>query len=344
MKKYQLMAPGPTPVPPNVLLAMARPIIHHRAAEYDALFLEVREGLKRLVQTGQEVIPACTGTGAMEAAVANTLSAGDRVIVVMRGRSAQRWLALCKAYGLTVVQLDAPHGDTVAPTASPRRCASTPTSRPCSSSTASRPPACCTTCARRRRRPRRPARSSSSTPCRASASPICPWTPGASTSSSPARRRASCCPRAWASGAQREGVGGRQAVHAAEVLSRPHGGAEVRGDKNEARFTPAVSIMVGLREVLRMIAEEGWRTSSAVTTGSLAPRAPASRRSGSTLFAKPRRAPPSPRCRCPRAWTPTGWWARSPPRTTSRSTAGRARRRARSSASATWATSATSTS
>ena len=51
MKKYQLMAPGPTPVPPNVLLAMARPIIHHRAAEYDALFLEVREGLKRLVQT-----------------------------------------------------------------------------------------------------------------------------------------------------------------------------------------------------------------------------------------------------------------------------------------------------
>src|ERR1700675_3866235 len=97
MKKYQLMAPGPTPVPPNVLLAMARPIIHHRAAEYDALFLEVREGLKRLVQTREDVMtPACTGTGAMEAAVTNTLSAGDRVIVVNAGAFAQRWLALCK--------------------------------------------------------------------------------------------------------------------------------------------------------------------------------------------------------------------------------------------------------
>jgi aspartate aminotransferase-like enzyme len=116
MKKYQLMAPGPTPVPPIVLLAMARPIIHHRAAEYDALFSEVREGLKRLVQTRQDVlVPACTGTGAMEAAAANTLSAGDRVIVVNAGAFAQRWLAICKAYGLSVVELAAPHGETVAP-------------------------------------------------------------------------------------------------------------------------------------------------------------------------------------------------------------------------------------
>ena len=116
MKKYQLMAPGPTPVPPTVLLAMARPIIHHRAAEYDALFREVREGLKRLVQTRQDVlVPACTGTGAMEAAAANTLSAGDRVIVVNAGAFAQRWLAICKAYGLTVIELAAPHGETVAP-------------------------------------------------------------------------------------------------------------------------------------------------------------------------------------------------------------------------------------
>src|SRR5207237_876615 len=64
MKKYQLMAPGPTPVPSEVLLAMARPIIHHRAPEYDALFREVREALKRLVQTREDVLtPACTGTG-----------------------------------------------------------------------------------------------------------------------------------------------------------------------------------------------------------------------------------------------------------------------------------------
>src|SRR6266849_5551851 len=116
MKKYQLMAPGPTPVPSEVLLAMARPIIHHRTPAYDALFREVREGLKRLVQTTQDVLtPACTGTGAMEAAVANTLSAGDTVIVVNAGAFAQRWLAICKAYGLNAVELEAPHGDTVAP-------------------------------------------------------------------------------------------------------------------------------------------------------------------------------------------------------------------------------------
>ena len=100
----------------TVLLAMARPIIHHRAAEYDTLFREVREGLKRLVQTQQDVlVPACTGTGAMEAAATNTLSAGDRVIVVNAGAFAQRWLAICKAYGLTVIELAAPHGETVAP-------------------------------------------------------------------------------------------------------------------------------------------------------------------------------------------------------------------------------------
>ena len=57
MKKYQLMAPGPTPVPSEVLLAMAQPIIHHRTPAYEAVFADVRAGLKRLVQTRQEVIP-----------------------------------------------------------------------------------------------------------------------------------------------------------------------------------------------------------------------------------------------------------------------------------------------
>jgi len=116
MKKYQLMAPGPTPVPSEVLLAMARPIIHHRTPEYEALFIEVRAGLKRLAQTAQEVLAvACSGTGAMEAAVVNTLSAGDRVIVVNAGAFAQRWLAIGRAYGLEIVELTAAHGDTVPP-------------------------------------------------------------------------------------------------------------------------------------------------------------------------------------------------------------------------------------
>src|SRR5262249_56519664 len=87
----------------------------HRTPEYAALFTEVRAGLKRLVQTRQEVLtPACTGTGAMEAAVSNTLSAGDRVVVVNAGAFAQRWLAIAKAYRLQIVELAAPHGETVA--------------------------------------------------------------------------------------------------------------------------------------------------------------------------------------------------------------------------------------
>jgi aspartate aminotransferase-like enzyme len=114
MKKYQLMAPGPTPVPSEVLLAMAQPIIHHRTPEYEALFVEVRDGLKRLVQTSQEVIPlACSGTGAMEAALVNTLSAGDTAIVVSAGKFGERWLELARAYGVEVVELKAPYGETV---------------------------------------------------------------------------------------------------------------------------------------------------------------------------------------------------------------------------------------
>jgi aspartate aminotransferase-like enzyme len=114
MKKYHLMAPGPTPVPPNVLLAMAQPMIHHRTPEYEALFIEVRAGLKRLFQTGRDVIPfTASGTGAMEAAVTNTLSPGDTVLVLRAGKFGERWEEICRAYGLTIVALSAPFGETV---------------------------------------------------------------------------------------------------------------------------------------------------------------------------------------------------------------------------------------
>jgi aspartate aminotransferase-like enzyme len=114
MKKYYLMAPGPTPVPSNVLLAMAEPILHHRTPEYEALFLEVRAGLKRLFQTSQDVIPfTSSGTGALEAAVCNTLSAGDSVLVLRAGKFGERWEEICRAYGVTVIPMDAPFGHTV---------------------------------------------------------------------------------------------------------------------------------------------------------------------------------------------------------------------------------------
>lgn len=116
MKKYQLMAPGPTPVPSQVLLAMAQPMIHHRTPEYEALFVEVRAGLKKVFQTTQEVITlACSGTGGMEAAVANTLSAGDTVAVVKAGKFGERWIEIARAYGLRVIEMPAPFGQTVTP-------------------------------------------------------------------------------------------------------------------------------------------------------------------------------------------------------------------------------------
>jgi aspartate aminotransferase-like enzyme len=101
-------------VPSNVLLAMAEPILHHRTPEYEALFLEVRAGLKRLFQTSQDVIPfTSSGTGALEAAVCNTLSAGDSVLVLRAGKFGERWEEICRAYGVTVIPMDAAFGHTV---------------------------------------------------------------------------------------------------------------------------------------------------------------------------------------------------------------------------------------
>ena len=118
LRKDYLMAPGPTPVPPEVLLAMAQPMIHHRTPEYEALSREVRAGLKRLFQTTQDVLPfAASGTGAMEAAVVNTLSAGDTALVLRAGTFGERWEQICRAYGVDVIALTAPFGDTVPPAA-----------------------------------------------------------------------------------------------------------------------------------------------------------------------------------------------------------------------------------
>ncbi|HEU5320749.1 MAG TPA: alanine--glyoxylate aminotransferase family protein [Methylomirabilota bacterium] len=108
------MAPGPTPVPSNVLLAMAQPMLHHRTPEYEALFIEIRAGLKRLFQTGQDVIPfTSSGTGALEAAVCNTLSPGDTALVLRAGKFGERWEEICSTYGVTVIPMAAPFGQTV---------------------------------------------------------------------------------------------------------------------------------------------------------------------------------------------------------------------------------------
>ena len=118
MKKHFLLAPGPTPIPPEVLLAMARPIVHHRTPLYEGILREVREGLKYLFRTKNEVlIFASSGTGAMEGAVTNTLSPGDKALVVEGGKFGERFTSLCRVYGVKPVVLPVEWGKAIDPAA-----------------------------------------------------------------------------------------------------------------------------------------------------------------------------------------------------------------------------------
>ncbi|HEU4683090.1 MAG TPA: alanine--glyoxylate aminotransferase family protein [Nitrospira sp.] len=118
MIKRYLLAPGPTPVPPEVLLAMARPMIHHRAPEFDKLFAEVREGLKWLFQTRNDVLMlAASGTGGMEGAVSNFLSPGDKALTINGGKFGERWTKLCKTFGVQVNEIKVEWGRAVDPQA-----------------------------------------------------------------------------------------------------------------------------------------------------------------------------------------------------------------------------------
>jgi len=115
-RKYYLLAPGPVPVPPKVLAAMSEPIIHHRAPAFVKVLEEVRGGLKFLFQTKNEVlILASSGTGAMEGAVTNTLCKGDTSLVVRAGKFGERWAEICEAYGVKPICIDVPWGQAVDP-------------------------------------------------------------------------------------------------------------------------------------------------------------------------------------------------------------------------------------
>jgi aspartate aminotransferase-like enzyme len=116
MKKTLLLTPGPTPVPEDVLEAIARPMIHHRHEPFRAVLEKVREDLKVLFQTRNEVlILASTGTGAMEGAVSNLLSRGDKAIVVRGGKFGERWFEICEAYGVNAIPVDVQWGKAVDP-------------------------------------------------------------------------------------------------------------------------------------------------------------------------------------------------------------------------------------
>ena len=106
MQKKYLMTPGPTPVPAEVMLKMAAPIIHHRTPDFSAAFKDAIEGLKYVFQTeGDALLFACSGTGVMESAIVNCFSAGDTVIVCRNGKFGDRQKLICEAYGVNVIDL-----------------------------------------------------------------------------------------------------------------------------------------------------------------------------------------------------------------------------------------------
>jgi len=116
MRKNYLLTPGPTPLPPEVRAAMARPIIHHRTPQFQAVLKEAAEGLKYVFQTKNDIfILASSGTGAMEAAVINILSSGDTALVIQGGKFGERWTEICKAYGINAEVLDVEWGKAVSP-------------------------------------------------------------------------------------------------------------------------------------------------------------------------------------------------------------------------------------
>jgi aspartate aminotransferase-like enzyme len=116
MEKKYLFSPGPTMLPPEVLLKMAEPIMHHREPEFEKVFAEIREGLKYIFQTKNEVLTfTSSGTGAMEGAVSNILSTGDKAIVVRGGKFGERWGEICKAYGIEFFPIDVEWGKAVDP-------------------------------------------------------------------------------------------------------------------------------------------------------------------------------------------------------------------------------------
>jgi len=114
--KLRLFTPGPTPIPEEVLSALARPIIHHRQSDFKEIFRRTCEDLKYLFQTKEDVITlTASGTGAMEAAVVNLLSSGDTAIYVDGGKFGERWGNILKQYSVTPVPIKIEWGSVLEP-------------------------------------------------------------------------------------------------------------------------------------------------------------------------------------------------------------------------------------
>src|SRR5262249_46800450 len=116
IRKTRLLTPGPTPLYPPAVRAMAGADIHHRTEDFRELAKQCAKDLKKFMGTNNDVaIFTSSGTGAMEAAITNLFSQGDKVLVATAGKFGERWTQIAKAYGLDVTVIEEPYGSTIAP-------------------------------------------------------------------------------------------------------------------------------------------------------------------------------------------------------------------------------------
>jgi aspartate aminotransferase-like enzyme len=114
--KQRLLTPGPTPVPEETLLEMAKPVPYHRTPEFRQLLGEVLHDLQYVFQTKNPVIPlTSSGTGGLEAAIANCCPPGSKAICLIAGRFGERWRSICKAFGVEPISVTVPWGQAVSP-------------------------------------------------------------------------------------------------------------------------------------------------------------------------------------------------------------------------------------
>jgi len=116
LMKYRLYTPGPTSVPEATLLELAKPVHHHRTAEFRAMFTEVQNLLQYVYQTKATVHTITgSGTAAAEAGIVNVLTPGQKVLNVSNGKFAERWAQVCKTYGIECKELKIEYGEHVTP-------------------------------------------------------------------------------------------------------------------------------------------------------------------------------------------------------------------------------------
>src|SRR5437868_262266 len=114
--RQRLLMPGPTPVPEETLLELAKPLFGHRTPEFRQILAEVLEDLRYVYRTKNTILPlTSSGTGGLEAALVNVVPPGQKAICLSAGRFGERWRNLCKAFGIEAIPVTAPWGQAVQP-------------------------------------------------------------------------------------------------------------------------------------------------------------------------------------------------------------------------------------